>query len=209
MFKINLMPQDKKFFDLFNKLSNVLVKISEEFILFLENYQNQNTYVEQINKLEDEGNSLADELMKELLSTFVTPLDREDIHSLTKLLASIVNHVHSVTRYFDLYNIKEVNDNVINLAKTLKSCSQELSLLISRLNNMSELGKISPHIDEIHKLEYQGDKIFRNSIKDLFTNDYEALYVIKWKDIYNRIENAIDKCNDSANVILGIILKYA
>lgn len=209
MFKINLMPQDKKFFELFNKISNTLIEISDQFVLFLENYSNKDAYVGKINKLEDEGNNIADELMKELLSTFVTPMDREDIHSLTKLLSSIVNHVHSVTRYFDLYNINEVNQNVTDLAKVLSSCSKELSLMIERLNNMSELNKISPHIDEIHKFEYQGDKIFRAAIKDLFTNDYDALYVLKWKDIYNRIENAIDKCNDSANVILGIILKYA
>jgi len=209
MFKIKLIPQDKKFFELFSKIAKILVEISENFVLFLENFNSKEFYLIKINELQNDGINTADELTKKLLSTFVTPIDREDTHALAKLFSGIINHIHSVTVYFNLYSIDTTTDRVVELSKILLSCSKELSFLISKLYNMSELSKISYHIDEIHKFENRGDEIFRKAIRELFSNNYDALYVLKWKDIYNRIENAIDKCNDSANVILGIILKYA
>lgn len=209
MFKLKLMPEDKKFFVLFNELSQLLVEIIKEFLTLLKDYSNRQIHVTKVHEMEQRGNKIAAELLKELFSNFVTPLDREDIYSLTKLLNSIVDHVHGVARRFDMYNVERMREPAVRLAEVLLSCSEELQLLINRLNDMSALEKFTPGIDKLDKLEEKGDEIYRQAVKDLFHNESQHLEVIKWKDIYERLENNIDKCNDIGNIILGIILKYA
>lgn len=210
MFKIKLMPEDKKFFVLFNDLSKVLVTITQEFHFFLKDYSTDWSKISKIHELEQTGNKIASELYKELFSNFVTPLDREDIHSLTKICNSIIDHVYGVARRFEIYNVTQMRENVIRLSEVLMECGTELQLLINRLNDMSSLEKITPAIDRLDKLEEKGDEIYRQAVKELFHNkDIETLEVIKWKDIYERVENNIDKCNDVGSILLGIILKYA
>lgn len=209
MFKIKLMPEDKKFFVLFNDLSSVLVLITQEFNQFLRNYSDGWSQIAKIHDLEQKGNKIAAELHKELFSNFVTPLDREDIHSLTKICNSIIDHVYGVARRFEIYNVAQMREPALRLSEVLMECGAELQLLISRLNDMSSLEKITPAIDKLDKLEEKGDEIYRQAVKELFHNSVETLEVIKWKDIYERIENNIDKCNDVGSIILGIILKYA
>ncbi|MBC7474860.1 MAG: DUF47 domain-containing protein [Candidatus Sericytochromatia bacterium] len=209
MFKLKLMPEDKKFFVLFNELSQVLVNIVQAFHDFLSNYSNRQEHINKIHELEQKGNKIASELLKELFSNFVTPLDREDIYSLTKLLNSIIDHVNGVARRFDIYNVDEMLEPAVRMSDILLSCVEELKFLINRLNDMGALEKITPTIDKLDRLEEKGDDIYRSAMKDLFQNETRPLEVIKWKDIYERIENNIDKCSDVGNIILGIILKYA
>ncbi len=209
MFKLKLMPEDKKFFVLFNELSQVLVNIVQAFHDFLSNYTNRQEHINKIHELEQKGNKIASELLKELFSNFVTPLDREDIYSLTKLLNSIIDHVNGVARRFDIYNVDQMLEPAVRLSDILLSCVEELKFLINRLNDMGALEKITPTIDKLDRLEEKGDDIYRSAMKDLFQNETRPLEVIKWKDIYERIENNIDKCSDVGNIILGIILKYA
>ncbi len=210
MFNIKLIPQNRKFFELFNDLSEVLTFIVREFIDFLKNYHQKDGYITKIIDLEQKGNRIAAELMVELSSNFVTPLDREDIHGLTKILNGIIDHVHGVARRFDMYNVDAIREPAILMSEVLLNCVEELELLINRLNNMSALEKITPAIDQLDKFEEKGDEIYRQAIKELFLKEADTpLEVLKWKDIYERIENNIDKCNDAGNIILGIILKYA
>lgn len=203
------MPEDKKFFKLFNELSKVLVEIVQEFTVFLKNYSSEGGNISKIQNLEQKGNKIAAELKKELSSNFVTPLDREDIHGLTKILNGIIDHVNGVAKRFDMYNIDKIREPALRLSEVLLECVGELELLISKLNNMSALEMITPAIDKLDKYEEKGDEIHRKAIYDLFHNDIETLEVLKWKDIYERLENNIDKCNDAGNIILGIIFKYA
>ncbi len=209
MFKLKLVPENKKFFVLFNQLSEVLVLITKEFDSFLRKYSCDWTQVNKIHDLEQKGNKIASELLKELFSNFVTPLDREDIYSLTKICDGIIDHVYGVARRFEIYNVITIKDSAIRLSEVLVDCAEELQLLISRLNDMSSLEKITPAIDKLDKLEEKGDEIYRQAVKELFYKESDTLEVIKWKDLFERMENNIDKCNDVGNIILGIILKYA
>jgi len=209
MFKIKLLPQDKKFFKLFNELSDSMNSIIQDFLTLCQNYDEKDALNEKIVSTEKRGNSIADELMKELLSNFVTPMDREDIHQLTKLLNSIIDHVHSAAIRLELYRISDINPELTKLAEILLVCTKELSLLVGKLDNMSELEKLSLHINTLHKLEEDGDQVYRGAIRRLFDEEKDALQVMKWKDIYDRLENAIDKCNDAGNIIMGVVLKYA
>lgn len=209
MFKFNLVPQDKIFFTLFDDLSKTLKNIVEEFEKFLKDYQNKDKYLEKISSLDKQGKEISDKLRKELLSTFVTPMDREDIHSLTKLLNSIISHVNGAVVNFELYSIDKINEDLFPLSELLVRAVNELGILTSKLDNMSALEKLSPHILKLHEIEDDGDQAYRNGIRCLFKNNHDPIDVIKWKDIFNRVENAIDKCDDAGNVILGMVLKYA
>jgi predicted phosphate transport protein (TIGR00153 family) len=209
MFKFKFMPEDKKFFKLFNELSRVLVEIVHEFAAFLKNFSSNGGQSLKIRELEQKGNKIAAELMKELSSNFVTPLDREDIHGLTKILNGIIDHVHGVAIRFEMYNIDKIRSPAIRMSEVLSECVEELQLLITQLNNMSALELITPGIDKLDKYEEKGDVIYRKAIYELFHSEIDTLEVLKWKDIYERIENNIDKCNDAGNIILGIIFKYA
>lgn len=211
MFGIKLLPHDRIFFILFNNLSQILVLIVTEFNALMNDYPDHSeNHVKMLQELEEKGNSIAEEQMIELFSNFITPLDREDIHELTKILNDIIDHIHGVGRRFDMYNVKSIKPEAIAMGDILLSCVKELVLLISTLNNMNALEKITPAIDNLKELEQKGDVIYRQAIRELFHNtDYTTLEVITWKDLFERIENNIDKCNDAGNLILGIILKYA
>jgi predicted phosphate transport protein (TIGR00153 family) len=222
MFKLNLIPQDKKFYEIFNKLSANLVKLVVSFETFLKDYKPPRTehkgtadlmedsaHLKEIFEIDNYGDKLVDEMFTKLFSTFVTPLDREDIHSLAKLLSSIMEHVTGAARRFDMYHIQAVPPAVIEMVQILLECVREIEVLIGSLDNLSNLKTFTSIIERLHQQEKQGDKIYRKAIKELFYNSSDPVEIIKWKDIYERIENSIDKCNAASSVFMGIILKYA
>lgn len=224
MVKFSLFPKDKKFFILFNNLSQCLVEITTEFQHFLISYQDKpfetsqkttdliesSSSLKKIISLDAKGDGLSEELLKNLFSTFVTPMDREDIHALTKTLTSIIEYINGAARRFDMYHIKTVEPAAIELTKILVESTNELRFLIERLDNLSSLERFTPHIEKLNQLEKVGDRIYRSAIKDLFCcNSENTLHVIKWKDIFECLENSIDKCNSAGSILMGIILKYA
>ncbi|PIQ26762.1 hypothetical protein COW36_00585 [bacterium (Candidatus Blackallbacteria) CG17_big_fil_post_rev_8_21_14_2_50_48_46] len=230
MIKLSLFPKDKKFFVLFNNLSQCLVEITTEFQNFLQDYEDKpivtgqqtrdlvesSVSLRKIIDLDSKGDGLSEDLLKTLFSTFVTPMDREDIHALTKTLTSIIEHINGAARRFDMYQIKTVEPAALELSQILIESTSELKFLIERLDNLSSLERFTPHIEKLSQLEKAGDKIYRTTIKKLFCSAGESqcstedtLHIIKWQDIFECLENAIDKCNSAGTILMGIILKYA
>ncbi|MGE3725244.1 MAG: DUF47 domain-containing protein [Candidatus Sericytochromatia bacterium] len=223
MIKLSLFPKDKKFFVLFNNLSQCLVEIAKEFQLFLHTYQDNpivtanqtrdlvesSVALKKIVSLDSHGDGLSEDLLKTLFSTFVTPMDREDIHALTKTLTSIIAHINGAARRFDMYHIHSVEPAVHELTQILLECTNELAFLIERLDNLSSLERFTPHLEKLNQLEKEADKIYRSAIKQLFNEPQDTLHVMKWKDIFECLENAIDKCHSAGSILMGIILKYA
>lgn len=223
MVKLNFFPKDRKFYVLFNNLSECLVDTVAEFGRFLEGYPNLPIVTERrtaelaessetfknLLALDKKCDAVSDELRTALFSTFVTPLDREDIHGLNKTLTSITEHVSSAARRFDMYHVNKVEPAVLKQADVLLRCVKELQLLIGHLENLSSMERFTPHIEQLNLLEKEGDQIYRKAIKELFWQPTDTIHVIKWKDIFERIEDAIDKCNQAGTILMGIILKYA
>lgn len=221
MAKLSFFPKDKKFYVLFNDLSNCLVEVTQSFEEFLQTYAApgkkaqtaeltaQSASLQRLMDYDRQGDDKSDELMKALFSTFVTPMDREDIHGLTKTVTSIIEHVTSAARRFDMYHINEVERPALELAGVLIECAKEVDLLIRHLDNLSNLEHFTPHIENLNQLEKKGDRIYRAAIKELFDDPTDTLHVLKWKDVFERLENAIDKCKTAASILMGIILKYA
>jgi len=210
MFNIKLLPQDKKFFTLLNELSSILVNITHEFNGFLKNYSTKDGHILKIHELERSASRVTGELLKELFSNFVTPLDREDIYSLTKILNGIIDRIDGITKKFEAYNVHTVRDNALRMSEVIMDCADEIQLLINNLNNMKSLDVFKPSLERLDKLEEKGDELYYNSMTDLFhDNNIDTVEVIKWKDIFERLEKDIDKCNDIGHIVLGLILKYA
>lgn len=223
MVKLNFFPKDKKFYVLFNSLSECLVETVAEFANFVGTYPDapivaerktaelaeDNQTFRRLLELDKKCDAVSDELRTALFQTFVTPMDREDIHGLNKTLTSITEHVSSAARRFDMYHVNKVEPAVLAQADVLLRSVKELQLVIGQLDNLSSLERFTPHIEKLSELEKEGDRIYRKAIKELFWKPTDTIHVIKWKDIFERIEDAIDKCNTAANIIMGIILKYA
>lgn len=223
MVKLNFFPKDKKFYVLFNNLSECLVETVAEFGRFLETYPDapivaerktaelaeDNTTFRSLLELDRKCDAVSDELRTALFQTFVTPMDREDIHGLNKTLTSITEHVSSAARRFDMYHVRRVEPAVHKQADVLLRSVKELQLLIGNLDNLSNLERFTQHIENLNALEKEGDRIYRSAIKELFWQPTDTIHVMKWKDIFERLEDAVDKCNQAGTIIMGIILKYA
>lgn len=222
MAKFSFFPKNKIFYTLFDELSQDLVQHTDAFQTFLKTYSENRTTPShtaelvqssvpfaELLRIDKKAEASAAQLHTTLLSTFVTPMDREDIYSLNKTLLSIVEHITSAARRFDMYHVNTVEPDVFPLTEVLSDCAKEIALIMAQLDNLSALEKFTPHIDTLHALEKKGDQIYRSAVKKLFMNPSDPVHIIKWKDIYERLENAIDKCDSTGSILMGIILKYA
>jgi uncharacterized protein len=161
-----------------------------------------------IKHLEHESDKIIHDVFVITFQTFVTPLDREDISRLTAAIDEVVNYVDGTADRFVLFKIKEPTPYMIELAKVLLSASQEIHILLKRLRKFKNANDLVGHCRTIRKYEHEGDTIYRKSIAELFETNSDAIEIIKLKDVYEHLEGSIDKCQDTADIIEDISLKY-
>jgi predicted phosphate transport protein (TIGR00153 family) len=155
---------------------------------------------------EQEGDRITHDIMQRLNQTFVTPIDREDIIALVSALDDIVDYTEEVADYLGLYKIEAPMDQAMKLAHVLLHASRQVQGAIARLR---EFGDISHFTVEINRLENDGDRITREAVASLFHNGIDPMVVIRWKDIFERLEAAIDACEHAANILEGIVIKHS
>jgi predicted phosphate transport protein (TIGR00153 family) len=206
-----LIPREKKFFPLFDKAAENLVAIST----LLENMVNTNdpeqrkAMIREIERMEHHGDTVCHEIFNELNSTFITPFDREDIHALNTALDDIIDYVHGSAKRIDLYQINELTPSIKKLSELILQASIELNVAVRELRNMKKPGKIKEACVRINSIENHADDIFDTAIARLFEEEKDAIKVIKMKEVLSNLETATDMCEDAANVIETIIVKYA
>jgi predicted phosphate transport protein (TIGR00153 family) len=159
--------------------------------------------------LEHEGDIITHEIFDKLNKTFITPIDREDIHSLASEIDDVLDFMKATSDRFLLYKIQKPTQEVINLAETLLKAIIETSKAVSSLRDKKQTRRVHEYCIEVNSLENEGDTILKNAIAKLFNDNMEALDVIKWKEIYENVENAIDMCESVANTIDAILSKNA
>ena len=204
---MGLFPKDTNFYDLFERGAG---KVGEGVGLLAElvkDFTNVPLKAKRIKDVEHEADLITHETMEKLNKTFVTPLDREDIHGLISSLDNILDHVEAAADKFSLYRISEVQPDATLLSDILIHSVKEVQITIGKLRNLKDADLILKHCIEINRLENEGDFVYRSAIAKLFERGGDPLDVIKWKEIYESIEDAIDSCEDVANVIEGITLK--
>ena len=197
-------PRDRQFFDLFEEAGGNILRASTLLDQMLRDYPESATLARDILICEQEGDRITHDIIRRLNETFVTPIDREDIYELASALDDIVDYTEEVADYLGLYKIEAPMEQAQQLAAVLLQASRQISEAMPRLRGFKD---ISHYTVEINRLENDGDRISREAMASLFDNGIDPMVVIRWKDIFERLESAIDATERVANIIEGIVIK--
>jgi hypothetical protein len=200
------MPRDGDFFALFQKQAENIVSGAQAFTKMLEHYTGVPEQVQSIKAIEHQGDEITHLIFRKLNQTFITPFDREDMHELCSTMDDVIDLIDAAASRFVLYRVDSVRPGTIELTKVLSAATAELS---SAIHAMESPDKALHCIIEINRLENESDRICRTLIAQLFEEEKDPLQIIKWKEIFEVIETAVDKCEDVSNVIESVILKNA
>jgi predicted phosphate transport protein (TIGR00153 family) len=204
--RFSLVPQDRVFFDLFSEAGQNTLRTAKLLRDLLESWPDERGLSTDILKAEQEGDRITHDTIRRLNTTFVTPIDREDIYALATQLDDIVDYIEEVADFMGLYRIEAPMDQAQALADVLvKSCEQ----LYGLLQNLRGFKELDHYWIEIHRLENDGDRIYRDAVASLFSDGIDPMVVIRWRDIFLRLERAIDATETSASVVEGIVVKNA
>ena len=202
--RLRLIPREETFFDLFEEMGEKVKQGAEELLNLLKNYSDLERRAGRVLDIEHEGDEITHEIMRRLNTTFLTPFDREDIHTLGSNLDDVLDHIEAAAEYLQLHKIQEPLPQMVSLGETLAQAAKRTAEAMPGLRKMSGL---EDYWVEINRLENEGDRFYRRTIAELFSGDYKAMDVLKFKDIIESIEQAIDRLEDVANTIEGIVLK--
>ncbi len=209
MARFSLIPRETKFFDLFEAMAALLVTAASEMLNLLTYYDHVPTRVARIKNLEHEADEATHKIIAELHTTFVTPLDREDITLLAHSLDDIMDFIDGAANALSLYHIPQPTEQARELARILAAEIDEISQALPQLRRRSQMKGILDHCVEINRLENEADQVIRDALAELFDKGSSAADIIKWREIYEHLENAADRGEDVANVLEGIVLKHA
>jgi uncharacterized protein len=201
-----LLPKDTVFFDLFEGLSRHAVSCAEHLRQLARSFPDVQQYIQRIRAEEHEADELAHSALDRLDRTFITPFDREDIHTLVGGLDDIVDTIDALAKRFTLYHITTMEPAFVKQTDVLVEATAALSEAVYRLRKSRKLSQLSDKLIEIHRLENEGDDNNHAAVSKLFERD-DALYVMKWKEFYDLIESAVDGCEDVGNTLERIVLK--
>jgi predicted phosphate transport protein (TIGR00153 family) len=206
---ISFIPKEEKFFDLFEQSAENALKGGRLFLELLKDPVNIETKVGAIKDVEHAGDQITHETMEKLNKTFITPIDREDIHELICSLDDVIDLIETAAEKIMIFKVKKYDPQFISLAEILVKSMEALLLAITCLKRMKKPDAVLKSCIEANKLENDGDRIYRQLLSSLFDNVTDPIEIIKQKEIIEDLENAIDKCEDVANVLEGVVLKYA
>jgi len=203
---VRIIPREEKFFDLFEQAAQNILRGAETLKSMMDSYQDPEASATRLKDLEHEGDKITHQIIKKLNQTFITPIDREDIYSLTSALDDVLDLIEAAADRMVLYKIKCPTREARDLSNIIYDSAKEIACATGLL---SGLDHVYDHCVEINRLENNADRITRDAIACLFDGDYNAFEVIKWKEIYETLEAATDKCEDAANIIEAVVLKHS
>jgi predicted phosphate transport protein (TIGR00153 family) len=198
--------KDRVFFDLFEEAAANVVRGADLLDQMLADYPDRADLAREIVICESEGDRITRDVHRRLNSKFVTPIDREDVLELVSDLDDIIDLIDEVADYLGLYKIEAPMEQSQRLAHVLKQATHQIAEAMPRLRSFAT---ISEHTEEVNRLENEGDRISREAIASLFETGIDPLVVIRWKDIFERLEEAIDACEHVSNTLEGIVIKNA
>lgn len=205
----SLLPRDEQFFDYFEQAARNIVSGAQALADLLDDYQNVERKIERIRELEHVGDTLTHQVWEALHKTFVTPIDREDIATIIERLDDVMDYIDEAALSLQTYRIAQPTKRAQELAHIVVRATAEVEMAITLLRKRQDLPKILPLTVEINRLENEGDYVFRHALAELFEEGQEDLAsVIKWREIYEHLETAIDRCEDVANALEGVVLKH-
>ena len=210
MVKFSLTPKNMEFYDLFEQGTANLVVAAEKLVDLFDNYEDVEAKAKELKALEHEGDVIAHEIIARLHRTFVTPIDREDITQLVHSMDDVMDFIEAAGRTAFLYGITEPTERARELARIVLRMAHKLNEVVPRLRRRDQYPWILKECVEINTLENEADDVQHAALAELFeVCQLNACEVIKWREIYEHLENATDRGEDIANVLEGIVLKHA
>jgi predicted phosphate transport protein (TIGR00153 family) len=202
----SLVPRDTAFFDLFNQAGQNTLRAARMLLEMLEKWPDEGGLARDILLLEQEGDRITHELIQRLNTTSATPLDGEDIYGLATKLDDIVDYVEEAADFMVLYQIEAPMEQAIKMADVLVKSCEQLAAALERLRGLKDLEQ---YWIEIHRLENDGDRLYRDAVASLFANGIDPMVVIRWKDVFGVLERAVDASETAAHILEGIVIKNA
>ena len=204
-----LMPAEGKFFDLFNQHAELCVKGAKEMVGLMTNFDDLENRVHAIESIEKQADKITYATVDMLHKTFITPIDRDDIHKLITRMDDIIDLMEDAAQTVSLYDLKAVTPEAKRLAELCLACTEKVRDAVALLHNMDNSQKIVAICEEIDRLESDADHVMRAAMSKLFRDEPDVRNLIKLKAIYEILETVTDRCEDVANIIEGIIVENA
>lgn len=202
-----LIPREEKFFDLFENAADLVHQGTLAFRDLMANYRDVQAGVEHIKEIEHRCDKVTHETIDKLHKTFLTPIDREDVHAIITGLDEILDMVDAAASRMALYQISQPKPGVLEAATVLVNASELVKKAVGVLKTPKKFGEITTMTREIRGFEKRADQIYRKALTDLFMQEKDPVAVLKWKDIYDTLEEAADRCEDIANILEGVVVK--
>jgi uncharacterized protein len=200
-----LLPVDYRFYDFFEDHARITTEVCQQLHIMSATSSDIPVCVARIRDLEHAADQVTHTCIEALHQTFITPIERTDILQLIKKMDDIVDAIDSATSRIELYSITQMRSEALEMADVLNGCLVEISNSLIEMRSPKNSEKIKRHCHAIHDLESEGDRILRSALIRLFRED-EAMLIIKWKEIFERLEKAVDRCENVANIIEGIVI---
>jgi len=202
--RLSLLPRDRTFFDLFSEAGRNTVRAAKLLDEMMHVWPDETGIARDVLKAEQEGDRITHDIIQRLNQTFVTPIDREDIYGLATQMDDIVDFAEEAADFLGLYRIEAPMEQAGALTKVLVGACEQLAEGLDHLREFKDLDK---YWIEIHRLENEGDRISRDAVASLFSNGIDPMVVIRWKDMFAVLENAIDATETAAQILEGIVIK--
>ncbi|HEX8473024.1 MAG TPA: DUF47 family protein [Pyrinomonadaceae bacterium] len=207
MGRFSILPKEEQYFSLFSQMTSYIYDASRELVQMLAASNSDYAgHSKRIKEIEHKCDELTHDVSTRLNKSFITPFDREDIYLLSSALDDIVDLIDDAARTMVMYGVNEVTPHARRFGDVIQRMAVELHEVVSMLEKPHG---ISPRLIKLHALENEGDEIYHKAVAELFHNATDPLVVIKWKDIYEKLEAAIDRCENVANIIESVIIKHS
>ena len=204
MARISLVPQNREFFRLFSRASENAVGISQLLLRLLEDFPTNGDLLREIKDFEHEGDRVTRELVDHLNRTFVTPFDRDDIYRLAGVIDDVCDHVDEAAGNIAGYGVDEIRPTAREQAQVILRSAQKLNEAVGCLDGFRDASR---QLHELRELEDEGDRLNRAAVSDLFSSGEDPIAIIRWKDIHEQLEEAVDACENAADVLEAILVK--
>ncbi len=205
---MKFFPKEIDFFEIFDRAALNVTKAATLLVSLMENFDNIEVRAREIYEVEQDGDMLTHDIMKKLNKTFITPIDREDLHALASSLDDVLDLIWGAVDRLSVFKLKEPTKEAVEMSKELLFTAEAIQKAMKKLKEKN-YSHVQELCIEINRLENRVDRIFRDALGALFDDMKDPILIIKWKEIYEHLEDASDKCEDVANVLEAIVLKHA
>ncbi|MCJ7748223.1 MAG: DUF47 domain-containing protein [Desulfobacterales bacterium] len=209
MFKLSLIPREKKFLAFFEQGTQNAVKIAQQLKDMVYIWENVKERVWVINDLEHQGDAITHQIFEQLHRSVITPFDREDIALLAHSLDDVTDFIHAAADAMLLYKVERPTNRARELVDVIVQAVAEVESAVSEMHDRIGRKQLLKRCVEINRLENIGDNVFRSAMAELFDDSTDIAGLIKWREIYKHMESVIDRCEDIANILEGVAIKYA